>query len=62
VTIAWELTWYQWGVDIADELRSVFELGKGSEVDQLDAAAKQWNAVVSEDGRLRLAGDRVTGR
>jgi hypothetical protein len=62
VTIAWELSWYQWGVDIADELRPVFELGKGSEVDQLDAAAKQWNAVVSADGRLRLAGDRVSGR
>jgi hypothetical protein len=62
VTVAWELSWYQWGVDIADELRSVFELGKGGEVDQLDAAAKQWNAVVSEDGRLRLAGDRVSTR
>jgi hypothetical protein len=62
VTVAWDLSWYQWGVDVADELRSVFELGKGSEVDQLDAAAKQWNAAVGEDGRLRLAGDRVPGR
>jgi hypothetical protein len=55
VTVAWELSWYQWGVDIADELRPVFELGKGGEVDQLDAAARQWNAAVGRDGRLRLA-------
>jgi hypothetical protein len=57
VTVAWELSWYQWGVDIADELRPVFELGKGSQVEQLDAAAKQWNATVGEDGKLRLAAE-----
>ena len=62
ITVAWELSWYQWGVDIADELRPVFELGKGSEVDQLDAAAKQWNVAVGEDGRLRLADDRTPSR
>lgn len=62
VTVAWELSWYQWGVDIADELRPVFELGKGGEIDQLDAAAKQWNAAVGEDGRLRLAGERAQSR
>jgi hypothetical protein len=62
VTVAWELSWYQWGVDVADELRPVFELGKGSEVGQLDSAAKQWNAVVGEDGRLRLAGERAPSR
>lgn len=54
ITIAWELSWYQWGVDVGDELRPVFEIGKGGEVDQLDAAAKQWNASVGEDGKLRL--------
>jgi hypothetical protein len=62
VTIAWELSWYQWGVDIADELRPVFELDKGGEVDQIDAAARQWNAAVGEDGRLRLAGEPAPSR
>jgi hypothetical protein len=62
ITIAWELSWYQWGVDIADELRSVFELDKGGEVDQIDAAARQWNAAVGEDGRLRLAGEPARSR
>jgi hypothetical protein len=62
VTVAWELSWYQWGVDIGEVPRPVFELGKGGEIDQLDAAARQWNAVVGEDGRLRLAGDRAPSR
>lgn len=62
ITIAWELSWYQWGVDIADELRAVFELDKGGEIDQLDAAARQWNAAVGEDGRLRLAGEPARSR
>jgi hypothetical protein len=55
ITVAWELSWYQWGVDIGDELRPVFEIDKGREIDQLDSAARQWNASVSEDGRLMLA-------
>ncbi len=62
VTVAWELSWYQWGVDIADELRPVFELGKGGEIDQLDAAAKQWNAAVGKDGKLRLAAEGAQSR
>jgi hypothetical protein len=55
ITVAWELSWYQWGVDIGDELRPVFQLEKGRELDQLDYAARQWNAGVGEDGKLALA-------
>ncbi|HWN72329.1 MAG TPA: hypothetical protein VNN15_00815 [Solirubrobacterales bacterium] len=55
ITVAWELSWYQWGVDIGEELRPVFEIDKGRELDQLDPAARQWNAGVDEDGRLALA-------
>jgi hypothetical protein len=62
ITVAWELSWYQWGVDIADELRPVFPLDKGGEIDQLDAAARQWNAAVGEDGKLRLAGEPAASR
>lgn len=54
VTVAWELSWYQWGVDIDDEARPVFEIAKGAEIDQLDHAARQWNAHLGEDGKLRL--------
>ena len=54
ITVAWEYSWYQWGVDIGDELRPVFQIDKGREIDQLDRAARQWNASVDESGRLLL--------
>ncbi len=67
ITVAWELSWYQWGVDLGDEMRPVFELGKGREMSQIDAAARQWNASTIEGGRIvlvaptarRTAADRV---
>jgi hypothetical protein len=57
VTVAWELTWYQWGVDLGDELRPVYELNKGYEVDEIDAAARQWNAS-AHDGRIVMVAPR----
>ncbi len=61
ITIAWELSWYQWGVDLGDELRSVFSIDKGSEIDQLDRSARQWNASAGEGGQLAL-GAAASGR
>jgi hypothetical protein len=59
VTVAWELGWYQWGVDLGDELRPVFQLGKGDEIDQLDGSARQWNARAEEGGRIVLGSPRA---
>jgi hypothetical protein len=61
VTVAWELSWYQWGVDLGDELRPVFSIDKGSEVDQLDRSARQWNASAGEGGQVVL-GTSAGGR
>jgi hypothetical protein len=58
ITIAWELCWYQWGVDLGDERRSVFEIAKGTEVAQLDSSARQWNASAGEDGQIAIGGAR----
>jgi hypothetical protein len=55
VTVAWELSWYQWGVEVSEEARPVVEIAKGGEVDQLDYAARQWNARIGKDGKLRLS-------
>jgi hypothetical protein len=52
ITVAWELTWYQWGVDVDDSARPVFELGRGVEIDQLEGAARIWNGGVAEGGRI----------
>lgn len=54
VTVAWDLCWYQWGVDLGDELRAVFQLDRGEEIEQLDGPAREWNARAGEDGRLAL--------
>ncbi len=54
VTVAWELTWYQWGVDVGPSERPVRELAKGGQVAELDSAARQWNAGVDGDGMVTL--------
>jgi hypothetical protein len=58
ITVAWELSWYQWGVDVADEARPVFQLGKGSELSELDGSAREWNGRAVEGGRLALGAGR----
>ena len=54
VTVAWDLSWYQWGVDLSDRSRPVYELGKGVEISELDAAARQWNASAVEGGLITI--------
>lgn len=53
LTVAWELSWYQWGVDLGEPERAVYEIDKGHEISQIDASAREWNAQVAEGG-LRL--------
>jgi hypothetical protein len=54
ITVAWELSWYQWEVDLTSDARPVRELTRGEEVAQLDEADRDWNAHAAEDGELRL--------
>jgi hypothetical protein len=56
VTVAWELSWYQWEVGANGEDHSVREVAKGDEVSELAEEARSWNASVDEDGKLRLRG------
>jgi hypothetical protein len=62
ITVAWELGWYQWGIDLGNELRAVFQIGKGEEIEQLDGSARQWNARAGEGGRLVLGAPRPRSR
>ncbi|MGE5408989.1 MAG: hypothetical protein ACM3NV_10295 [Syntrophothermus sp.] len=55
VTVAWELTWYQWGVALGAEPRPVRLLAKGGEIGEIDYPARQWNAHVAGDGQIVLA-------
>jgi hypothetical protein len=45
ITVAWELTWYQWAVASGERERPIAELARGTELDQLDLSARQWNAT-----------------
>jgi hypothetical protein len=61
LTVAWDLSWYQWEVRLADEPARVRSMAKGSEVEQLAESDRHWNARAGEDGRLSLASARDGG-
>jgi hypothetical protein len=54
VTVAWEISWYQWEVSGDGQGEPVREVAKGDEVSELTDDAQAWNAAVAEDGQLRL--------
>jgi hypothetical protein len=62
VTVAWELCWYQWRVDLAGERPTVSRIGSGGEADELDRSARQWNVVADPQGRLTLGGTAARSR
>jgi hypothetical protein len=60
ITVAWELCWYQWCVDLAGGGRPVSRLAQGREVDELDRSARHWNAAAEGDGRLTFGAPSAT--
>ncbi len=52
LTVAWEITWYQWEVGPGPNGPEVRESGKGETIDQLRAADRTWNLLVDSDGTL----------
>ena len=52
VTVAWELTWYQWEIGPGPGGPEVRESGKGETISQLRAADRTWNLLVDSDGTL----------
>ena len=54
VTVAWELSWYRWEVTLGRGGAEVAEIAKGTEVEEIDPPAPEWNARVGDDGRLAL--------
>ena len=51
VTVAWDISWYQYRV-IPDSAQPVRLAERGHEVSDLDESFKRWNAHVEDDGRL----------
>ena len=50
IVVAWDLSWYRWRV----RGEHVSELAKGTEVSELPAEDREWNASAAEDGTLSL--------
>jgi hypothetical protein len=51
VTVAWELSWYQYRVS-PDSAQPVRLERRGHELQELDEGFKDWNAQVEDEGRL----------
>jgi hypothetical protein len=51
VTVAWDLSWYQYRVS-PESAQPVRLERRGHELDELDPSFKEWNAHVESEGRL----------
>jgi hypothetical protein len=51
VTVAWDLSWYQYRVT-PDSAQPVRLERRGHELDELEGAFREWNAHIEDDGRL----------
>jgi len=57
ITVAWELSWYRYEVDLADEAAGVRVIAQGTELTELDEADRTANAGADERGELSLAAE-----
>ena len=55
ITVAWELSWYRYELDLADEAAGVRIIGQGTHLDELDEDERVANAAADEQGELQLA-------
>jgi hypothetical protein len=53
IVVAWELCWYRYEVDLADELAGAVLIDQGTELHELPAADTAANAAVDQHGALR---------
>lgn len=55
IVVGWELCWYRYEVDLADEAAGVRVTGQGAELSELGESEQVANAVADERGHLVLA-------
>ena len=58
VTVAWDISWYQYRVS-PDSAQQVRLAERGHELSELDPTYQRWNAHIEDDGRLVPAIARV---
>ncbi len=54
LTVAWELSWYQFNVDLSDGRDPVRLRGQGHELSELPDESQDWNCQMAEDGTITL--------
>ena len=54
ITVAWELSWYRYEVDLGDEAAGVRVIAQGAELSELDEEDRAANAAADERGELAL--------
>ena len=54
VVVAWELCWYRYEVELADEVPTVRVSGQGYELDELGPEERRGNALADDRGMLSL--------
>lgn len=55
ITVAWELSWYRYEVDLSDEATGVQMLGRGLELAELGPEEREANAAADDHGELQPA-------
>lgn len=60
IVVAWEISWYQYRVDLDDVDDPVLLADRGNEVDDLDEPLRAWNVGADAEGRLALAVEAVS--
>jgi hypothetical protein len=55
IVVAWEISWYRFEVDLADEAAGVRATGQGYELDELEVDDRTPNAIADEHGALHGA-------
>ncbi|MEA2386048.1 MAG: hypothetical protein QOJ22_222, partial [Thermoleophilaceae bacterium] len=55
ITVAWELSWYRYELDLADESAGVRLIDQGTHLDELGDDERLANAAADERGELQLA-------
>jgi hypothetical protein len=56
ITVAWELSWYRYEVDLGDEASGVRVVAQGAELEELAVEERNANAQADESGELHLVG------
>lgn len=54
LTVAWDISWYQFVIDLSDTHDPVRMDARGEELDELRPEARDWNATAREDGSLLI--------